>query len=190
MLNTDDHAHATEARRLPAPERHLAITPLDMRQPRFGTTFRGYGRNEVTTFLEEAANDYENALRENERLRAEIVRLEASLNQFRELEGSLKNTLMNAQKLADEMRENATREAARIVREAEGRAELLVQKTQARREDVEREVDSLRLKRREVETNIESSIAMLHNTLDFIREQERRENRVVPHRPHAVQAAG
>ena len=187
MLKTED-AQTTDARRLPSPERHLTVSPLDMRQPRFGTSMRGFDRTEVTAFLEEASTDYENALRENERLRGEIVRLEASLNQFRELEGSLKATLMSAQKVGDDMRLNATNEAARIVREAEGRADLLIEKAQGRLEDIEREIDGLRLKRREAEVSIEATISTLHNTLDFVREQERREreNKVVPHRPHVV----
>ena len=189
MLKSDDHA--TETRRLPVPERHLTVTPLDLRQPRFGTAIRGFDRTEVLAFLDEAAKDFEHALRENDRLRQDLVRLEASINQFRELEGSLKSTLMSAQKVADDMRENATQEAARIVREAENRAEMVMQKAQLRVEDLEREVDGLRLKRREAETSIEATISTLHNTLDFVREQERRErdNKVVPHRPHVVQSA-
>src|SRR5688572_5047253 len=186
-----DHAQTTDARRLPSPERHLTVTPLDLRQPRFGTAMRGFDRNEVTAFLEEAANDYEGALRENDRLRQEIVRLETSLTQFRDLEGSLKSTLMSAQKVADDMRENATQEASRIVREADGRAEMLLQKCQARLDDVEREIDGLRMKRREAQTSLETTISTLNNTLDFVKEQERREreNRVVPHRPQVVQTA-
>jgi cell division initiation protein len=165
--------------------RHMTVTPIDMRQPKFGTAMRGFEKNEVLAFLEEAAAGFEHALKENERLRQEIVRLEASINQFRELEGSLKTTLMSAQKVAEDMRENASQEATRIVREAEGRADLLIERAQARLEDIEREIDGLRLKRREAETNIEATISTLHNTLDFIRDQERREkeNRVVLHRP-------
>ena len=163
--------------------------PLDMRQARFSTALRGFDKDDVTSFLQEAAEGFDLALRENERLRMEIVRLEASLNQFRELEGSLKTTLMSAQKIADDMRENAMQEAQRIVREAEGRADLLMQRTQAKTEDIEREIDGLRIKRREAETNLEATIAALHNTLDFIREQERREreDRVVQHRPKITQ---
>jgi cell division initiation protein len=185
MLKTDDLTPITDARRLPSPERHMTITPLDMRQAKFAVGMRGFDKAEVTTFLEEAADGFEHTLRENERLRQEIVRLEASLNQFRELEGSLKTTLMSAQKVADDMRENALQEAARLVREAEGRSELILQRTQAKTEDIEREIDGLRIKRREAEASVESTIAALHNTLDFIREQDRREHedRVIPHRP-------
>ena len=171
--------------RITSPERHMSITPLDMRQARFASALRGFDRDDVTTFLQEAAEGFEHALRENERLRMEIVRLETSLTQFRELEGSLKTALMSAQKTADDVRENAQQEAARIVREADGRVELMMQKAHAKTEDIEREIDGLRIKRREAETNIESTISALHNTLEFIREQERREreDRIIQHRP-------
>ena len=166
---------AQETRRLPLPERHLAVSPVDLRQAKFNTAMRGFDRTEVTAFLLEAADGYDQALRENERLRHDVLRLEASISQYRELEGSLKSTLMSAQKVADDMRENASQEAARILREAAGRADLMMQKAQARHEDVQREIDGLRMKRREAEANLESIIAALHNTIDFIREQEQRE---------------
>jgi cell division initiation protein len=172
MLNSDD--------------RVITVTPLDMRQAKFSTTMRGFDKAEVGALLEEGAAGYDQALRENERLRQEIARLEGSLNQFRELEGSLKSTLMSAQKVADDMRENAHKEAARILREAEGQAALLMQKAQARLEDVQREIDGLKLKRRETEASLESIISALQHTLEFVREQEQRERaaeRVVAHRP-------
>jgi cell division initiation protein len=175
----------SDARRLTSSDHHISITPLDMRQARFTTAIRGFDKTDVTTFLQEAAEGFDHALRDNERLRMEIVRLDASLQQFRELEGSLKTTLMTAQKVADDMRENAQLEAARIIREAEGRAELTLQRTQAKTDDIEREIDGLRIKRRDAETSLEATIAALHNTLDFIRDQDRRERDdcVLPHRP-------
>ena len=177
--------------RITSPERHISITPLDMRQARFTTALRGFDKADVTTFLQEAADGFDQAMRENERLRMEIVRLEASLNQFRELEGSLKSTLMSAQKVADDMRENAQQEAARLVREAEGQVALMMQRAQSKTEDIEREIDGLRIKRREAETNLEATIAALHNTLDFIRDQDRRErdDRVVHHWPKIAPVA-
>ena len=161
----------------------MSVTPLDLRQAKFGTSFRGFDRTEVTAFLLEAADGYDQALRENERLRHDVVRLEASISQYRELEGSLKSTLMSAQKIADDMRENAEKEATRIVREAEGRAEILMQRAMARQEDVQREIDGLRMKRREAEANLQGIISALHNTLEFIREQEQREQ--APAKPAA-----
>ena len=187
MLNNEDLTPAVETRRLPSPDRHSAPTPLDVRQAKFSTSMRGYERAEVNAFLLEAADGYEQATRENERLRQDVARLEASLTQYRELEGALKGALMSAQKVSEDMKETASLDAARIIREAEGRAELITQKAQAALEDVQREIDGLRLKRRESEVTLESIISALHNTLEFIREQDQREpHRVIPHRTSAI----
>ena len=170
-----------DARRLPAPERHVSVTPIDMRQARFGSAMRGFDKTEVTAFLEEAASDYEHALRENDRLRQQIVALEAQLSQYRELEGGLKSTLVSAQKVAEDMKQNAQQEATRLVAEAQGRVELMMQKAQVRVDEAGRDIDALKLKRREVQTNIEACVSSLQHTLDFVREQDQREQRV-PHR--------
>ena len=170
----------------------MKVTPLDLRQQRFKTVMRGYDRGEVQAFLLEVADDYENALRENDKLRQDISKLDAVLGEHRGQERNLRNTLLTAQKHADDVKENAQAEAAIIVREAEGRADLLLQKSQARLDDVQREIDGLRMKRREVETSLEATISTLRSSLEFVREQERRERgetNVVPHRPHVVVSA-
>lgn len=163
----------------------MKVTPLDLRQQRFSTVMRGYERGEVNAFLAEAADEYENALRENDRLRQEVSKLEAVLKEHRGQEVNLRNTLLTAQKLADDIKENASQEGARILREAEGRADLLLQKSQARLEDVQREIDGLRLKRREVETSLEGIIGTIQNTIAYVREQDaiHREEKIRLHRP-------
>lgn len=163
----------------------MKVTPLDLRQQRFKTVMRGYDRGEVQAFLLEAADDYENALRDNDKLRQEMAKLDAVLGEHRGQERNLRNTLLTAQKLADEIKEHANQEGARMIREAEGRVDLILQKAQLRAEEVQREIDSLRMKRREVETDIEALIGTLKNTLEFIKEQDQRsrDERVLLHRP-------
>src|SRR5439155_8186048 len=163
--------------------------PLDLRQQRFRSAFRGFDKVEVTSFMAAVADDYEQALRETDRLRQDLTRMEAVLTEHREAERNLRNTLMTAQKLADDIKKNAEEEARRILREAEGQSDLLLEKTQARLEDVQREIDGLKLKRKDVETTIEASIQTLRNTLDFVREQEQRdrEDKILLHRPRQVE---
>ena len=98
----------------------MKVTPLDLRQQRFNTVMRGYDRGEVTAFLTEVADDYENALRETEKLRQEVAKLESVLSEHRGQERSLRNTLLTAQKLADEIKDQANDEAQRMLRDAEG----------------------------------------------------------------------
>jgi cell division initiation protein len=166
-------------------EKRMNVSPLDLRQQRFRSAFRGFDRIEVASFLSAVADDYEQALRETDRLRQDLVRMEAMLTEHREAERNLRNTLLTAQKIADDIKANAEQESQRIIREAEGRSDLLLERTQARLEDVQREIDGLKLKRRDVETSLESTIQTLRNTLEFVREQEvrEREDKILLHRP-------
>ena len=170
----------------------MNVSPLDLRQQRFRKAFRGFDRVEVTSFLAAVADDYEQALRETDQLRQDLARMEGVLNEHRAQERNLRATLMTAQRLADDIKANADKEGERIVREAETRSQLLLDKTQSRLEDVQREIDGLKLKRRDVETSIESTIQTLRNTLEYVREQEARERdeRILLHRPrYAEQTA-
>jgi cell division initiation protein len=168
----------------------MNVSPLDLRQQRFRLAFRGFDRVEVATFLAAVAEDYEQALLETDRLRQDLMRMEAVLNEHRDHERNLQNTLTTAQRISEDIKAGAEQDARRIIREAEGRSELLLEKTQARLEDVQREIDGLKLKRRDVETTIESTIQTLRNTLDFVREQEarEREEKILFHRPRHADA--
>jgi cell division initiation protein len=163
----------------------MNVSPLDLRQQRVRSAFRGFDKVEVSSLLTAAADDYEHALRETDKLKQEVARLDGALREQREQEHGLKATLLTAQKLADDIKAAAEEEARLIVREAQTRSDLLLEKTQARLEDIQREIDGLRLKRRDVETTIESTIQTLRNTLEYVREQEvrEREEKILLHRP-------
>ena len=150
----------------------MKIAPLDLCQPSFRSTLRGFDRSEVVAFIAEAADDYEQSLREIDRQRQDLVRTEALLSEHREREATLRNTLLTAQKLADEVRENAQQEARVIMREAQGRADLLLENTQGRLNALDREITELRLKRGDVETSLGASIAALQHALEFISKQD------------------
>ena len=164
-------------------ERLMRIAPLDLRQQRFRTRMRGFDPTEVVAFLTEAADDYEHALREIDRLRQDLSRQEALLAEHRDREANLRNTLLTAQRLADEIKEAAQTESKLIIREAQGRADLLLQKAQGRLDEIERDINEMRLRRRDVEGSLESSIQALYRALEFIRDQDRSDDKVLLHRP-------
>jgi cell division initiation protein len=178
---------AADAGSAPA-ERVMRIAPLDLRQQRFRRALHGYDRTEVVAFLTEAADDYEHALREIDRLRQDLTRTEALLSEHREREANLRNTLLTAQKLSDQVRQQAETEAKLIVREAQGRADLLLQKAQTRLEEMERDITELRLRRRGVEGTLETSIQTLYHALEFIRDQDRPDDKVLLHRSRQADA--
>lgn len=163
----------------------MKVTPLDLRQAQFRTKMRGFDPDEVTRFLQDAADELEQALREIDRLRQEQLRADEALAEFRERETSLRNTLLTAQRLADQIKENAEQEARTILREAESRADLILQKAQSRLVELDRDINEMRLRRRDVEGSLEASIASLTYALEFMRTQDQaeREEKLLLHRP-------
>ena len=122
--------------------------------------------------------------------------MEALLGEHRDREANLRNTMLTAQRLADEIKESAQNEAKLIVRESQGRADLLHSEGAGpAATEIDRDINELRLRRRDVEGSLEASIQSLYRALEFIREQDqnRPEERVLLHRPRqadAVAAAG
>ncbi len=167
------------------PERVMRISPMDMRQMRFKSAMRGYDRTEVVAFLTEAADDYEHAMREIDRLRGDLKRMEALLAEHRERERNLRDTLLTAQRLSGELKEAAHTEAKLIVREAQGRADLLIQKAQARLEELDHDCNEMKLRRRDAEGSVEATIQALYRALEFMRDQDqtRNDDNVLLHRP-------
>lgn len=166
----------------------MKVTPLDLRQNEFRIVMRGYAKEDVRRFLDDAADSLEQVMRDADKLRDDMRKADADLVEFRDREVNLRNTLLTAQRLSDQIRENAEQEGKMIVREAEGRADLLLQKTQARLEEMEREIHELKLRRRDVEGSLEASISALTHALQFIRQKDQKdkEDRVLIHRPRQM----
>lgn len=110
----------------------MKVTPLDLRQTHLSTSIRGFDRDEVRTLLTDAADDYEAALREVDRLRQDLQKVESQLGEHRDREVNLRNTLLTAQKVADQIRENAGKEAEVLLRDAETRSQAMLKDAELR----------------------------------------------------------
>jgi cell division initiation protein len=174
------------------PERVMRISPMDMRQQRFKPAMRGYDRTDVVAFLTEAADDYEHAMREIDRLRGDLTRMEALLAEHRERENNLRDTLLTAQRVTDELKEQAQTEAKLIVREAQGRADVLIQKAQVRLDELDHDCNELKLRRRDAEGTVEATIQALYRALEFMRDQDqiRSDEKILLHRPRQADQSG
>ncbi len=124
----------------------MNITPLDIQQKRFHMGFRGYDRGEVDPFLDSVREEMEALLREVTELREFRQTYEERMRELNEKEETVKNTMIMTQKLAEDMKENARKEAALIVKDAEIRSQQIV--GSAQEEKVKLEADILELKRR------------------------------------------
>ena len=174
------------------PERVMRISPMDMRQQRFKSAMRGYDRTDVVAFLTEAADDYEHAMREIDRLRGDLTRMESLLSEHRERENNLRDMLLTAQRLIDELKETAQTEAKLIVREAQGRADVVIQKAQVRLDELDHDCNELKLRRRDAEGSVEATIQALYRALEFMRDQDqtRTDEKILLHRPRQAEQPG
>jgi len=102
---------------------------------------------------------------------------------------TLRDTLLTAQRLSDELKDAAQTESKLIIREAQGRADLLLQKTQVRLEELDHDINEMKLRRRDAEGAVEATIQALYRALEFMRDQEltRSEEKVLLHRPRQTE---
>jgi cell division initiation protein len=139
----------------------MRITPMDIRQQQFTLKlFRGFDVQEVDTFLEEVANDYEQLVKENSLLKEQLLNLEERLRGVAEREKMLQETLVTTQRVAEEMKENARREAQLMVREAELQGDKLLEETRAEEAKIRNQVLALKRARRQLAEGIRATIEM------------------------------
>ncbi|GEM_PF-482759 len=122
----------------------MRITPLDIRKQEFRRTMRGLDTDEVYAFLTTVAEEYEAVLSDNKKLREHMVELEERLKDYKNIEKNLRNTLLTAERVTSEAKENARREASLIVREAEIEAEKAAETIRAHTVQLRREILQLK----------------------------------------------
>ncbi|MCU0644353.1 MAG: DivIVA domain-containing protein, partial [bacterium] len=105
----------------------MKITPLDIKKQVFKKVLRGYDPIEIETFLEMVAEEYESLIKEKNDLSDEVIKLRTQLHDYQDVEKTFKESLMNAQHTINQSRENSKRESDLIVKEAEVRAEKIVE---------------------------------------------------------------
>ena len=128
----------------------MALTPVEIRHlapPR--TTFRGYRIEATDKLFEEIAASFEDVWRERADLADKVEQLETDLVRFRELETLLRTTLVSAESASAQTRDQARREAERILTEAHAEAREIQRRAIAENERLERESRRLRLQLRE-----------------------------------------
>ncbi len=153
----------------------MNITPLDIKQKQFSLKFRGFDMNEVDSFLEEVTFEMEGLMRENDQLKEENKNLHAALAEFRETEKNLRDTLMSAQKMSEEMRLSAEKETALRLRQAEMEAEDMMRKSRQELAKIEQEITELNRVKERFTLKIKGVIEDHLKMLNYEEKQEGRE---------------
>jgi len=110
----------------------MPIRPIDVRRKEFKIGFRGFDPNQVDDFLDAVADEFERNYTENQRMREEVSSLRDRLQQFDDLEGSIRAALVHAEQASNDLRRAATQEAEGIRQSAQREADFTIREAQSR----------------------------------------------------------
>lgn len=106
------------------------LTPVDIETREFKKTrFNGYSTEEVDEFLEEIVEDMEKLYKENSSLKEKVSSLSEAVGYYKSMEETIKNSIVAAEKNAEDTKKLAENEADQIIKKAEIHAEELLQNT-------------------------------------------------------------
>jgi len=159
----------------------LRITPLDLRNHKFGRRMAGYAPEEVDEFLRLVSEDYEAALRQLEAQREQIAGLESRVEALAGNEQVLRDTLTTAQKLSEDLKRTAIKEAEVMVSEAEIRGEKVLEAAHRRAGKLGQDIREMKQLKRRLASAVRAAIQTHLNLLDGLEEdpaEEQLEGRV------------
>ncbi len=97
----------------------MRLSPLDIEHMEFPRGAGGYQRRHVRDFLERVASEVEDLLHDMQRLQAELDAARARISELQTAEAELQRAVLAAERIGNEIKESAKREAKLILDEAE-----------------------------------------------------------------------
>jgi cell division initiation protein len=123
----------------------MKLTPLDLQQKSFRTVrFGGLDEREVRAFLDQAASEMEEVIRKLHLQEEEVRRSATRIAEYQARESLLQSTLTSAQRMSEDMKGNARKEADLLFADAELQAEKVIANAQAKRLQLIGEIEELK----------------------------------------------
>ncbi len=101
------------------------LTPLEIQKIEFKKKMGKYIANDVDEVFGVISADYEAMYKENIKLRDKLEVLEDLVNKYKSMEDTMRDTLVVAQKAADDLSKSAAQKAENIIAQAEKEAEMI-----------------------------------------------------------------
>jgi len=150
----------------------MAVTKIDVLNKIFGRSFRGYTCNDVDAFLQDVAESLGRLAEEKEALETRVNNLEEQLSEHRGREQTLRDTLMTTQRMIDDMKANAQKEAQLIIDAANSKAESMVQQSHQRLAQLHGDISELKKQRTQFEIKLRSILDAHLRMLEADKEEQ------------------
>jgi cell division initiation protein len=150
-------------------EASMKLTPLDIKKQEFKKVLRGYDPVEVDSFLDMMSNEFADLLRQSKEMSAQLVEFETQLRDYRQMEKTLQQTLMQAQEASGRSIENSRKEGQLIIQEAELKANQLLDRARMDLSRTREEIANLRSKKESIVSRLK---VLLNSEIDLIKALE------------------
>jgi len=150
----------------------MNLTPLDIQKQTFSKSLKGYNPDEVRAYLHLIAEEIERLVRDVDRLARENAMLREDLDDHSQRERILKDTLLSAQKVSEDVRATARKEAELIVKDAELLSERLISQAMTRVADLERAIQDLKVQRKSTRSKVQLTLDTVQQLLMLDAEEE------------------
>lgn len=148
------------------------LTPLEIQKQVFARALKGYNPDEVRGYLSLVAEEIERLVKDVDRLSRENAMLRDELDDHSQRERILKETLLSAQKVSEDVKSNARKEAELIVKDAELLSERVVAQAMQRVSDIERSIQDLKIERVAVRARLQGTLDSVQHLVTLDAEQE------------------
>jgi len=149
----------------------MRVTPLDIQQRQFKVKFKGFDRQEVESFLELISNEMEELIGEINALKKDLVKKEGVIDGYQAREKSINESIIMAQRIAEDMKLNTEKEAELILSEAEIEAERIISKATHELANMKSEIVDLKKQRLQFDSELRSLIEVHLKMLGIGREE-------------------
>ena len=118
----------------------MKLTAQDIHFKEFRHSLRGYSEEEVDAFLDNVADEFERLVKENIDLSERLEAANERVRGYQSMEATLNNTLVSAQRSAEEIQNKAGLEADSMLRDAEVRAKEIIHGALTKKQTVANEL--------------------------------------------------
>lgn len=153
------------------------LTPIDLPHQQFNKTFRGYEPREVLQFLQEVSAEWEETLRDNKLLRDKVQDQSEEIKRLQDNEKNVKETMVTAQKMTEQLNAQAKKESELIIGQAEIQGEKILQQAHERLTEIIAQINDMKKQRAEFQGTLRGMIET-HLRLLSMEIEDRKESRI------------
>jgi DivIVA domain-containing protein len=144
----------------------MGLTPLEVKKQEFDRVFRGYDPVAVEAFLELVSEEMVALVMRLNGLEEKLLAVQSTVDDYRQMEQALKETMANAQRQAEEARQAVLREGELLKREAQLESDKMVADAERRRASLEQRIEELESSERDFLRRLKTFLDEHRRTLE------------------------